>query len=100
MKYLFAVRDVKAGYFLPPFLLLSDGEALRAFEEATLNNQTPIAQHPEDYMLFRLGDFDEITGQIKSEPISLVAGLQALQNIVQSRKVVERIKNDGDDTND
>lgn len=91
MKKMYAVRDVKAGYFLPPFLMLTDGEALRAFEEASINPQTPIGQHPEDFQLFFLGDYDEITGIISTEPVSLIAGLQALQNVVNSRKMRERI---------
>lgn len=101
MKHLFAVRDNKAGFFLPPFLLISEGEAIRAFEEATLNSQSPICQHPEDYTLYSLGSFDEISGEIVAQPISLVAGLNALQNIVNSRKVVDRIKfTEGESTNE
>lgn len=101
MKILFSVRDNKAGFFLPPFLLISEGEAIRAFEEATLNTQSPISQHPEDYTLFSLGHFDEVSGEITPNPISLLAGLNALQNIVNSRKIVERIKSiDGDNTNE
>lgn len=101
MKYLFSVRDNKAGFFLPPFLLISEGEAVRAFEEATLNPQSPISQHPEDYKLYNLGQFDEISGEIISNPLSLADGLNALQNIVNARKLVERIKsNDGDNTNE
>lgn len=93
MKQMFAVRDNKAGYFLPPFLMTTEGEALRAFEEAIANSQLPLGQHPEDYVLYSIGDFDEISGTVNSSPVSIIAGLQALQNVVNSRKVVERIKN-------
>lgn len=66
----FAVRDTKAEAFLQPFFSNSVGNALRAFGDAAVDKNCPFNKHPEDYILYEVGEYDDST-----------AGLGALEII-------------------
>lgn len=70
MKHIYSLRDSKAEAYLPPFFLDSKGLALRTIGDAVNRPQqaNPVADHPEDFALFFLGLFDELTGAIVPEP--------------------------------
>lgn len=72
-KLVFAVFDVKAGYYKNPFMLKTKGEALRGFSDVANDKETEIGKHPEDFCLFLLSTFDEVKGTYKNEsaPVSL-----------------------------
>lgn len=72
-KLVFAVYDVKAGYYKNPFIMRTKGEALRGYSDVANDKQTEIGKHPEDFCLFLLATFDEIKGIYKNEsaPVSL-----------------------------
>lgn len=62
-KCVFAVYDSKAEYYKNPFLMSSKGEAIRAFSDLANDLQTEVGKHPEDFTLFYLGTWDEITAK-------------------------------------
>ncbi len=72
----FTVRDSAAEAFMRPFFAQSKGAAIRSFaDQVNDTDGNPIWQHPEDYTLFELGTFDELTGFLKvHEPRSLGNG--------------------------
>lgn len=55
----FAVRDVKSQAFLQPFYSPSVGSALRAFGDAVNDKSCPFNKHPEDYVLYEIGSYDD-----------------------------------------
>lgn len=59
--HIFSIRDSAASSYGRPFFLPSVGVALRTFGDevnrADLNN--PMYQHPEDFELFHLGEFND-----------------------------------------
>jgi len=59
-----AVRDIKAYAYQSPHFAVSAGVASRGFADAAQDKQTVIGAHPEDFQLFKIGDFDERTGVI------------------------------------
>lgn len=61
---LFSVYDSKAEVYDKPFCMLSKGECIRGFGDAANNTQTTLGQHPADFTLFELGEFDQKTGLI------------------------------------
>lgn len=73
---LFAVKDVKAGRFLPPNIFPARAVALRAYATAIADKSNPtlLSQYPEDVQIFVVGSFDDETGilQVKN-PIDFVA---------------------------
>lgn len=61
---IFTVYDAKAEFYSKPFFARSTGEALRQFQEAANDEQNSIGRYPEDYAIFEIGEFDELTGAI------------------------------------
>ena len=65
VKKIYAVRDEKAEAFGNPFFMGNDGEALRAFSDGVQDSKSPLSLHPADYRLYRLGEFDDCSGDVK-----------------------------------
>lgn len=60
----FAVRDMKALAFLQPFFSQSSMSAIRAFGDACEQKDTPFNKHPEDYVLYEIGGYNDDTGML------------------------------------
>lgn len=58
----FTIYDSKAEAFMNPFLMSKKGQAIRAFENSINDPSTQFHQHPADYTLFEIGEFDDETG--------------------------------------
>lgn len=70
MKYeVFAVHDQKAEAFMMPFFQPNENLAIRGFSDACQNEKTPFGQHPQDYTLFKIGEYSDLKGEIT--PITL-----------------------------
>lgn len=72
----YCVFDAKAGIFGTPFCQHSDGLAIRDFTDAVNDGSNPNNmwhKHPEDFSLFKVGEYDQKTGELlPSLPSSLV----------------------------
>lgn len=79
MKHrIFAVYDVKAYAYLPPFFMPEKGMAARVFSDCVESESHQFGKHPEDYTLFFIGSFDDETAEIVSiTPETVLTGLQA-----------------------
>lgn len=58
---LYCVRDVVGDVFMPPFPAKNDSAAVRSFMKA-LEKQ----DHPEDFELIAVGNFDADSGELES----------------------------------
>lgn len=64
-KKIYSIYDVKAGFYAPPFVANTDGEASRQIAMALMASPTiPPAMYPEDFALCQVGDWDEVTGVV------------------------------------
>lgn len=74
----FSIRDTKAEVFNTPFFQKTHGEAERAFKRLTADQQSMIAQYPEDYDLYYIGEYDDQTGKLITidSPQHLVKAVQ------------------------
>lgn len=70
-----AIHDTKAEAYMNPFYMRSDAEAIRAFGDAIEKGDTPLTQHPEDFVLYHLGEFDQTTAAIHYEYKALASGV-------------------------
>jgi len=61
---MFSVFDVKATAYGTPFFMPTIGMAIRAFTDVAADPQTQINKHPEDYVLYELGEFDDCDGSV------------------------------------
>lgn len=69
LKRIYSLRDTKAEMFGPLMGFHRDGEAMRALD-STVNSQnkdTHVSRNPEDFRLFLVGVFDEVTGTFTPE---------------------------------
>jgi len=76
MKHIYAVKDLAVQAFGQPFFVRAKGEALRSFQDEVNgrgNAQSAIAAHPEDYELYELGDYDDVSGILFPKGPNLVA---------------------------
>ncbi len=96
----YSIFDTASGLYSRPFFTQADGEAIRHFSDIACNAEHPVGMHPADYTLFRLGIFDDVTGQLTNEDnSSLTNGLECVaksrnvENLDLFEKTVE--KSDG-----
>lgn len=61
---MFSIRDTKLSVYRRPFFFQHEIEALRAFIEVIRDGNTEVSRFPEDYDLYHIGDYDEVTGLV------------------------------------
>lgn len=67
-----AVFDKKTSFYHPPMAFRSIADAIREFETLKKDDKTRYGQHPEDYELYKLGEFNDDNGEfIPMKPIHL-----------------------------
>lgn len=84
---LFAIRDSKAEIYLSPFPARSEVDAARQILASFSDPQiasTPVGQHPEDFSLMLVGEFDDETGLLVAHAPRLVVELATLSSTVPS----------------
>lgn len=76
-----AVRDRQLDAFMRPFTAATRGQAIRAFTDEVNRQGSDIGQHPEDYELYELGQFDDDTGKLTSadKPQSIAIASNVLE---------------------
>lgn len=81
---IFTVFDTKVEAYLTPFYMKSKGEAIRSFTEACNDPQTMFFKHPEDYVLFELGDYSD-----SDASFCLLPSPRSIGCAIEFKKVVE-----------
>lgn len=61
IHHIFTVFDSKAVAYMTPFFSISKGAAVRSFSDTLEDCNHPFAKHPEDYVLFQLGTYDDVS---------------------------------------
>lgn len=77
----YAIYDLKAGYYLTPFIAHNHHVAKRMFTASCSDSNTSLYQFPTDYELFLIGSFDEQTAEIatvEKESLGLAAAFRRL----------------------
>ena len=95
MLSVYAIRDGKAEAYSPPFIARSDGEAMRIVMQ-TLLGDSQLTQFPDDFTLFRIGEWFEDGGVLEGHSPQFVAHVSSLMpggtlNPLQTDPVVDRI---------
>ena len=78
----FAVYDSKVKNYTKPLYQRNAAEAIRGFEEECNNPESKINKFPSDFTLFEIGEYDDETAVLTSEPAPISLG-NALQYIKQ-----------------
>lgn len=83
----FSIYDVKAGAFITPFFLPTQGMAVRTFIDCCNDENHAFGQHPEDYSLFVLAEFDNVHGTFVDTTSKIV--LNGLEAVHQASEVLD-----------
>lgn len=62
---MFSVYDSKGQFYSNPFFAKSSAEAIRSFEMGVRDPSTMLSKFPGDFILFELGEFDEVHASFK-----------------------------------
>lgn len=60
----YTVYDSKTEAYLKPFFMRTKGEAIRAFQDTVNDESSQFWKHPEDYTLFEIGEYDELSARM------------------------------------
>jgi len=63
----YSIYDVKAGIFSQPYFSVNNAAAVRAFAQVANDPGNQIAVNPEDYVLYKVGTFNDQTGDLNQE---------------------------------
>lgn len=75
MKLLYSVFDIQSEAYGPIIAVTREPEAVRSFTDIVNGpKDTMIARYPEDFVLTRLGRFDEMTGELFPELSVVIRG--------------------------
>lgn len=78
----YSVKDEKVGVFFQPFFAPHDIVAIRMFQGSLRSKDTLLSEYPEDYALYRIGLWAEMTGKVIPEnpPVRLGYAYEYLQD--------------------
>lgn len=60
----YSFQDIKAQTFGNPFYAVNNQTAIRILSGVLYANDSYIARFPEDYKLYKIGEFDDSTGRL------------------------------------
>lgn len=63
---LYSVRDIKMQKYGMPFVALNDDIAKRTLASTIKAGGTTISEFPEDFQLYKLGSYDDDTGELET----------------------------------
>lgn len=78
----YSIYDRKALAYHPPFFQATDGSATRSFADLANDTTTMVGRHPNDYVLFCIGSYDDSKG--------LLVGMSPVQHVVDGQAVVKQ----------
>ncbi len=68
-KVICSIFDLKAQAWIMPMFFLSVAQAARSFEDVMADKDGEFFKHPEDYVLYKLGKWDERNGILEAEDL-------------------------------
>lgn len=75
MKYnVYAIRDDRTDSFLTPTVDVNDRVAVRNFEHAVGRPESLFGSHPDDFKLYCIGAYEDVTGFLTACTPRLVIG--------------------------
>lgn len=61
---IYSIFDEKAEIFSTPFFQQNDAMAIRSFQDLANDPNSTVHKHPEDYKLYEIGHFEDLSGLI------------------------------------
>ena len=93
-KQMYALLDHTAQIFLNPITFINDKDAIRWFGSVVnAEDKTNVSQHPEQFTLFRLADYDDKLGTYAeaAQPQQIITGIQVQDEQLKKFTVADLI---------
>lgn len=77
---IYAIRDSATAQYGNPMFLMADGQAIRSISDE-VNSQDKnnmLSSHPEHFELFKLGQYDTLTGMFETHLPESILTLKSL----------------------
>lgn len=74
---IYSIYDNKAEAFMEPFFAVTAGLAIRRFADTANNPETTLFRHPNDFVLYEVGVFNDKAGTVLSHKNAKNLGLAA-----------------------
>lgn len=84
---MYSVYDKKSQVYHPGQYCHNDPHALRFFSMQFENKDSVMGKYPEDFDIYRVGEFDDSTGLVKSCTPEYIINVYALLNASNGRKM-------------
>lgn len=86
----FSVVDNGAKVFMAPFVVRHEAEAVRSVLQAVQSGDSMVSKYPQDFFLFQIGTFDDVTGEmIPFKALNSYGPLSALSATVEALPLVQ-----------
>lgn len=82
----YSIYDRKALIYYPPFFAATNGQAVRTFTDTANDQNSSIARHPNDYVLFCIGDYNDQNGKLTP--------LMALEHVIDASVIVQALQSE------
>lgn len=97
MKHqMYSIYDKVSKVYILPFYQSNERVAIRSFVSGMMDSTHQLSQHPHDFVLFHMGEFDDESGltvQEKAGPIRVLDGLEAMRMKERMLQLQEDSKN-------
>lgn len=95
IRKLFSILDKKAQIFMTPFFQTSEIFAQREVMAAMQNSDISLNLFAEDYELFLLGEFDDVTAKMRMEnQPKFIVSATTCKNILIKKAASDKLKMD------
>lgn len=76
-----SIRDDKTEVFNTPWFKSTLGEATRDFEMGVNDKRTVLSSSPQDFKLYKIGEYDTNTGKLTPEdsPVHIIDAIQCVK---------------------
>ncbi|QXP08374.1 MAG: nonstructural protein [Arizlama microvirus] len=83
ITHAYSIYDRKGLVYSPPFFAAQDGLAVRSFTDAANDPATTISRYPDDYVLYRVGSYDDASGSLL--PATVIQHIVDASALVRNR---------------
>ena len=88
---LYIVHDSKSETYTAPTVHPARGQAIRSFSDAVNGGEGVLSQHPADFTLFEIGEFNPSTGEIGlyESRQSIVNGIDVKEDYIEPSRQLD-----------
>lgn len=86
MKYIIcSIYDRATEAYMRPMFFQTEGQATRMLTDELMRPDSELGQHPEDYALFKIGEFTDHDGKIEEQTPTCIARMHELKATAEGK---------------